>query len=84
MQEQRIDSLYDRLNNDMTSYLTNYKHIIDKYKSNYILNNPNVLYQEKVKEIHHIISKLELLNPLGLLKKGYSIDNINIAIETEI
>ena len=51
MKEQKLDNLYDRLNNYMNNYLSNYRSLFDKYKSNYILNNPKVLYESKNNEI---------------------------------
>ena len=51
MKEQKLDNLYDRLNNYMNNYLSNYRSLFDKYKSNYILNNPKVLYESKNNEV---------------------------------
>ena len=56
MKEQKLDNLYDRLNNYINNYLNNYKSLFDKYKSNYILNNPRVLYETKNTEV----SKLKI------------------------
>ena len=65
MQEQRLDVLYDRLNNSIKTKLDNYIHIIDKYKSNYILNNPKILYENKkqdlsnnIKDLNNFINKI--------------------------
>ena len=65
MQEQKLDVLYDRLNNSIKTKLDNYIHIIDKYKSNYILNNPKILYENKkqdlsnnIKDLNNFINKI--------------------------
>ena len=42
-------------------------------KSNYILKNPNALYKESQIKLKNLIEKLELVNPLGILKRGYSL-----------
>ena len=55
MQEQKLDVLYDRLNNSIKTKLDNYIHIIDKYKSNYILNNPKILYENKKQDLSNNI-----------------------------
>ena len=47
MKEQKLDFLYDKINKYITSYLNNYQNILEKYKSNYILNNPKILYDNK-------------------------------------
>ena len=52
MKEQKLDNLYDRLNNYINILLENNKHLLDKYKSNYILNNPKVLYETKVDKLN--------------------------------
>ena len=65
MQKQNLDVLYDRLNNSIKTKLYNYIHIIDKYKSNYILNNPKILYENKkqdlsnnIKDLNNFINKI--------------------------
>ena len=60
MQEQKLDVLYDRLNNSIKTKLDNYIHIIDKYKSNYILNNPKILYENKKQDLSNNIKDLNL------------------------
>ena len=44
----------------------------DRY-NNYILNNPSILYKDKIIYLNNLIEKLEIINPLNLLKKGYSL-----------
>ena len=43
----------------------------------YTLNNPEEIIKNKIKTYELIINKLELLNPLGILKKGYSVVILN-------
>lgn len=79
--------------------LANYNEILNKYKNNYILNNPmnmylgeeqkldnlieklnrNILYDLERKQIKldNLKTKLELLNPLNILNKGYSVTTID-------
>ena len=44
-----------------------------KLRNNYILLNPNLIYEKYVNVLTNNINKLELLNPLNALKRGYSI-----------
>lgn len=42
-------------------------------KESYILKNPEEIIKSKNKEYDLLLNKLELLNPLAILKKGYSV-----------
>ena len=57
---------------------------LDKLKSNYILNNPNTLYKESRVLLNNLIEKLELVNPLGVLKRGYSLTKQDEKVITSI
>lgn len=69
------------------SYMINKK--IDGFKSNIkllqktpILVNPNIIYEKKSLLLNKYIEKLEILNPMSALKRGYSIikkDNLSIS-----
>ncbi len=50
---------------------------LERIKKSYILENPNFLYKDKTIYLQNIIHKLELLNPLKILKRGYSITYLN-------
>jgi exodeoxyribonuclease VII large subunit len=73
IKEQKLDNLIDTLNKYMLNYLnitkTKYLHII----SNNILKKPTLLLENKEHDYQLLINKLELLNPLNILKKGYSV-----------
>ena len=57
---------------------------LELFKSNYILNNPVILYQNYMKELNNFLEKLELLNPISVLKKGYSLTYYNGTILSSI
>lgn len=83
----------------ITKKLSNYEEILNKYKNNYILNNPTNMYQAREQKLDNLIeklnrnimfdlekkqikldnlkTKLELLNPLNILDKGYSVTTVN-------
>ena len=52
---------------------TKYNHL----KDSYILSNPEELFKNKYNNYNLVINKLELLNPLNILSKGYSVVSNN-------
>ena len=90
-----LDTCKSRINNALQNKLDNSYEILKKYKSNYILNNPNRLYdiqEQKLDILYDKLNnsinlfidkiskrietdkiKLDLLNPINILDKGYSI-----------
>ena len=71
--KQKLDILIDNLNKMLMSKYDKAKHKLDLIKNNYILNNPKLLYKDKLIKLDSLIQKLELINPLGVLKRGYSL-----------
>lgn len=71
--KQKLDILIDNLNNILLKKYDNAKHKFEILRNNYILNNPNLLYKDKVINLNNLIDKLELINPLGILKRGYTL-----------
>ena len=82
IKEQNLDFLIDRLNKEMKSMLDNTRIRLYQALSSYILTNPDILYKFKRQNLEHIINKLEVLNPMNTLKRGYAIvkkDNVVIS-----
>ena len=50
---------------------------IDEIKNNYIIKNPEKIIEKQKHEIIQYINKIEVLNPLSTLKRGYSISRHN-------
>ncbi len=75
--KQKLDILIDNLNKTLLKKYDNAKHKFEILKNNYILNNPNLLYKDKMIKLDNLIEKLELINPLGVLKRGYSLTYID-------
>ena len=71
--KQKIDLIMESVIRILNLKIENNKNKIDKIKKNYILNNPDVIYKEKQTCLLNLIEKLELVNPLGVLRRGYSI-----------
>jgi len=75
--KQKLDILIDNLNKTLLKKYDSAKHKFEILKNNYILNNPNLLYKDKIIKLDNLIDKLELINPLGVLKRGYSLTYID-------
>lgn len=71
--KQKLDILIDNLNNTLLKKYDMAKHKFEILKNNYILSKPELLYKDKVLKLNSLIEKLELINPLGVLKRGYSL-----------
>ena len=71
--KQKLDILIDNLNKILLKKYDNSKYKFELLKNNYLLNNPNLLYKDKMIKLDSMIQKLELINPLGVLKRGYSL-----------
>lgn len=82
--KQKLDYMIDSLNKIIINRYQNVKHKFELLKNNYILTNPNVLYKERVNYLNNLIEKLELVNPLGVLKRGYSLTIYNDKVVTQI
>lgn len=73
IKEQNLDFLIDRLNKEMKVILDNTRIRLFKVSNSYVLTNPDILYKFKMQGLEHLINKLEVLNPMNTLKRGYAI-----------
>ncbi len=71
--KQRLIMMMDKINNLVIHNVESKRINLNNLMNNHILLNPNELYKDKVISLNHIIEKLELINPLGVLKRGYSL-----------
>lgn len=71
--KQKLDITKENLIRILKEKITNNKNKIENIKNNYILKNPDSLYKNHQKNLVNLIEKLELVNPLGVLKRGYSL-----------
>ena len=73
IREQKLDTLIDNLNTKM-KYIINLKiKKLDNIKKNYTLNNPDSFLNNYNNTYELLLNKLNLLNPLSVLSKGYSV-----------
>ena len=82
--KQKIDLIKESVIRILNIKLENNKNELKKIKQNYIINNPEVIYKEKQNKLLNLIEKLELVNPLGVLKRGYSITKQDNKVITKI
>ncbi|MDO4963801.1 MAG: exodeoxyribonuclease VII large subunit [bacterium] len=75
--KQLLDILLDKLNKSLIKKYENFKHKFELIKNNYVLLNPQIMYKDKLIKLNNLIEKLELVNPLGVLKRGYTLTYIN-------
>jgi len=73
IKEQQLDFLIDNLNKGIERIVDNNRIRLYKVTSSYVLTNPDIMYKFKMQNLEHIINKLEVLNPMNTLKRGYSI-----------
>ena len=71
--KQSLDLMNVKLNELMLGKVEKMKHELEKIKKSYVLTNPKLLYKDNIVYLKNIIDKLELLNPLNILSRGYSI-----------
>lgn len=77
IKEQKLSNLIDTLNSVITNKLANAKLRYNHIKENYVLNNPEELLKKKKHDYTLILNKLEILNPISILSKGYSVVSLN-------
>ncbi len=71
--KQQIDLMKEASTRTILKKLDQTKYQVDKLKTHYILKNPEVLYKEKKVKLGTLIEKLELVSPMNVLKRGYSL-----------
>lgn len=73
IKEQNLDYLIDNLNKGISKILENNRQRFSKTVNSYVLTNPEIIYKFKTQHLDHLINKLDVLNPLNTIKRGYAI-----------
>ena len=84
VKEQRLDNLIDKFNKEIKVILDNTRIRLFKDINSYVLTNPEILYKFKSQNLEHVINKLEVLNPMNTLKRGYAIVKSSDKVVTDI
>lgn len=79
--ENYLSDVVNRLNTALFNKISYYKEKINKYKSNYILNNPLKMYDIKYKEIENLKEKLNSLIKNKIIIDKNKFENIKLKIE---
>lgn len=71
--KQTLDLIQEKINRLIYENYERKKQKFDILKKNYILNNPQTILQKSQHKINIYIEKLKMINPLEVLKRGYSV-----------
>ncbi len=71
--KQDLDLALERLQTLMKHKLETAQHELSLLKQASILKNPSRLYEQAQIHLKHVIEKLEVLNPLSILGRGYTL-----------
>lgn len=82
--KQTVDLLGSKIKDLILRKCENSKEKLSQIKKSYVFQNPQILYKDKYVEINNIASKLELLNPLKIIGRGYSVTYYNNQIVKSI
>lgn len=82
--KQYIDTLLEKLNIGIYHLLEKQKLKMNATKNHYIFKSPIKIYEKPKIKIGNLIEKLEIINPLGVLKRGYSVTYKNNIIVQNI
>ena len=74
----------EKIINIINIELQNNQKKLENLKNSFFLTNPENLYKSKQIDLNNIIDKLELINPLKVLKRGYSLTYKNEKIVNNI
>ena len=77
IKEQKLDNLMEKSNNLILNILNNNNLRLTNLKRSFIFKTPSKIFENKSNNYNNILNKLEVLNPLNTLKRGYSITKIN-------
>ncbi len=74
---QTLDLTREKLGSVILRNLEIKRDNLDNLKKSYVLTNPEFIYKDRTLLLKNVIDKLNLLNPLGVLSRGYSISYLN-------
>jgi exodeoxyribonuclease VII large subunit len=67
-----LDNLINKIEFTSKNIITKNKNQLQQLKNSFILKNPNEIIKRKKESYYRNIDKLEVLNPLLTLKRGYT------------
>lgn len=70
---QKLDVLVDKINVNIRDFLKNKETKLEQCKLSFVIKNPSSLIDDKKHKFNILLNTLKLVNPLGILEKGYSL-----------
>ena len=77
IKEQKLDTLMESLNKNIKLSLQTKETKLNELKLSYIFKNPMTLIKDKETKYNILVNTLKLVNPLGILEKGYSLTTMD-------
>ena len=77
VKEQKLDTLIENINKDIKNIINDKENKLNKIKLSVVLQNPHNLIKDKKIKFDLLVNTLKLVNPLGILDKGYSLVEVN-------
>lgn len=75
--KQNLDVLYNKIFDSLNNLINRKNHELELIRTNHIIRNPDYLFKDKKNTFKNLIDKLEIINPISVLGRGYSITYIN-------
>ena len=77
IKEQKLDSLMEILNKNLKNILIDKNNKLNSIKLSVVFKEPKNLIKDKQIKFDLLVNTLKLVNPLGILEKGYSLVECN-------
>ena len=84
MKNQKFDHLLDRLRHSLSGLVFQKKEKYLMIKNHRVLKDPTILIEKEQNKYIQLISKLEALNPLLTIKRGYAVVKSNDQVITKV
>ena len=84
IKEQKLDNIINDINTKIKHILEIKTKKLEIVKNNYTINNPDTFINPFNNTYELLLNKLNLLNPLAVLSKGYSVVSINNKVIKDI
>ncbi|MBQ9024446.1 MAG: exodeoxyribonuclease VII large subunit [Bacilli bacterium] len=84
IKEEKLSNYIEKAKNLLLNQISSNKLKLDNIKKSYIFYTPNKIFENKNNSYNNLINKLDVLNPLNTLKRGYSITKKEDKVITNI
>ena len=84
VKEEKLSNYIERGKNVILNLLSSNKLKLDNLKKSYIFIEPSKMFENKNNKYNNLIDKLDVLNPINKLKRGYTITKVKDKVVTSI